>query len=100
MLTQDKDVEQLLQTALAGLRGRDATMQQFNSKANVRPGCTRSCDAAFAVKEIKVFIEEFRWAKISLENLGSSRIKPEHLMDHFGFTLGEAQNQREAQVHY
>ena len=39
---------------------------------------------------MKLLIQEFRLAKISIENLQSVRMKPKLLMEHFGLTLGEA----------
>ena len=41
-------------------------------------------------KEVKLLIQEFQLAKISIENLQSARMKPKLLMEHFGLKLGEA----------
>ena len=43
-----------------------------------------------AAEGVKILIQEFEMAKISIENLGSRRMKPKLLVDHFGLTLGEA----------
>ena len=42
------------------------------------------------VKAIKAIIQKMEVAKISLENLGSPRMKPHLMMEYFGLTLGEA----------
>ena len=39
---------------------------------------------------MKLLIQEFQLAKISIENLQSARMKPKLLMEHFGLKLGEA----------